>query len=316
MTRRRLDIPLDRDGSGRFLPWLIALMVFLAALATTGALALDHALEAWNNGLSGTLTVEIPASPQAAPAPAPASPSSSAPAPAAAPTDGALAAALAVLHATPGVLSATALDRAATMKLVAPWIGEAAALDDLPLPRLIDVRIDPDRGVGVAALATRLTAAAPGTILDDHRLWLDRLRRLVLSVEATALAIVAFIGGAAVLTVVFTTRASLAVHHDVIELLHLMGARDRYIAGQFQREALRLGLTGGLIGLALAALTLFGLAHAATASAAFGQQLALLPTVRLAPWHWAALAALPLAAAFIAMLTARLTVLGALARMP
>src|SRR6185437_6187989 len=148
------DIPLDRDGSGRFLPWLIALMVFLAALATSGALALDHALEAWNNGLSGTLTVEIPASPQAAP-PSP-SPPSSAPAPAAPPADGALDAALAVLHATPGVLSATALDRAATMKLVAPWIGEAAALDDLPLPRLIDVRIDPDRGVGVAALATRL----------------------------------------------------------------------------------------------------------------------------------------------------------------
>ena len=60
MTSRAIDIPFDRDGSGRFLPWLIALMVYLAALASSGALALDGALERWDRGLAGTLTVELP----------------------------------------------------------------------------------------------------------------------------------------------------------------------------------------------------------------------------------------------------------------
>ena len=37
-----IDIPFDRDGSGRFLPWLVALMVYLAALALSGALVLER----------------------------------------------------------------------------------------------------------------------------------------------------------------------------------------------------------------------------------------------------------------------------------
>jgi cell division transport system permease protein len=293
-VRRRRDIPLDRDGSARFLPWLIALMVYLAALATSGALVLDGALARWDNGLSGTLTVAIPASA----------------------ADDGVAAALTVLKATPGVTAAAALDRNATARLVEPWLGAGVSAAELPLPRLIDVRTDVANAIDFGALRARLAAAAPGAVLDDHRLWLGRLRGLVRSVEATALGIVSLIGTAAVLTVVFTTRAGLAMHREVIELLHIMGARDRYIAAQFQREALRLGLTGGLLGLALAVMTLLGLGHAAEAPQALAQGLALLPALQLEPWHWAALAAVPVAAAIIAMLTARFTVLGALARLP
>jgi cell division transport system permease protein len=124
------------------------------------------------------------------------------------------------------------------------------------------------------------------------------------------------VGAASVLTVVFTTRAGLAVHHDVIELLHLMGARDLYIARQFENEAMRLGLSGGIAGVALAALTLWALGHAAAATAVLGEEAKLLPDLRLVLWQWGALALLPLLTGFAAMLTARLTVLRALGRMP
>ena len=139
---------------------------------------------------------------------------------------------------------------------------------------------------------------------------------MVLSIEATALAIVLLIGGAAVLTVVFTTRAGLAVHHAVVEVLHLIGARDGYIAGQFQRQALALALRGGLLGLLLTVATLLGIGHAGAATALFGERVRLLPALALAPWHWLLLAVLPLFASLIAMLTARVTVLRALKRMP
>jgi cell division transport system permease protein len=116
--------------------------------------------------------------------------------------------------------------------------------------------------------------------------------------------------------VIFTTRAGLAVHHDVIELLHLMGARDLYIARQFEREAMRLGFSGGVGGLGLAGLTLWGLGHAAAATNVLGEEAKLLPDLSLVLWQWAVLILLPLAAGFAAMLTARLTVMRALARMP
>ncbi len=296
MLRRRLDIPLNRDGSVRFLPWIIALMVYLAGLALSGTLVLQAALDHWNRSLTGTLTVQVPPAEAGAPDPLPA--------------------VLALLRGTPGVVSAEPLTRAATAKLIEPWLGSALTPEELALPRLVDLRIDPAAPPDLAALRTRLAAAAPGAALDDHRLWLDRLAALVMSIEATALAIVALIGGAAVLTVVFTTRAGLAVHHAVIEVLHLIGARDGYIAAQFQRQALELGLRGGLVGLLLTVLTLVGIGHAGAATALFGEDVRLLPSLRLALWQWPLLAALPLAAAVIAMLTARFTVLRALKRMP
>jgi cell division transport system permease protein len=118
------------------------------------------------------------------------------------------------------------------------------------------------------------------------------------------------VGLAAIITVVFVTRTGLEIHRQVIELLHLMGAQDRYIAREFQRHALRLGLRGGLFGFALAAAALAGLAWLAR-----GSNAALLPDLDLAPLDWAWLALLPLAAAVTAMWTARLTVLRTLVRL-
>jgi cell division transport system permease protein len=231
-------------------------------------------------------------------------------------SDGGMGLVLELLRLTPGVRSAEPLSREATTRLLEPWLGSSLAPDELALPRLIDLRIDPAQPPDLAALRGRLTAAAPGLVLDDHRLWLDRLASLVLSIEATALATVGLIAGAAVMTVVFTTRAGLAVHHATIEVLHLIGARDSYIASQFERQALDLGLRGGLVGLALTVATLLVIGHAGSAAALLGEHVRLLPALELQLWQWLSLTLLPLVAALIAMLTARFTVLRALARMP
>ncbi len=296
MLRQRLDIPLNRDSSARFLPWIIGLMVYLAGLALAGTLVLNGTLARWDRSLSGTLTVQLP----------PAEPGK----------EDALAAVLQTLRDTPGVRNAEPLGAEATARLLEPWLGNALSAAELPLPRLIDLRIDTDAPPDLAALSARLAAAAPQAVLDDHRLWLDRLASLVVSVELTALAVVALIGAAAVLTVVFTTRAGLAVHHGVIEVLHLIGARDNYIARQFERQALELGLRGGIMGLVLTIATLALIGHASDATALLGERMRLVPAFELRFWHWLLVALLPAAAAGIAMLTARLTVLRALARMP
>ncbi len=296
MARAETDIPLRREGTVRLLPWLIAPMAYLAALSLAGMLALHGVLEGWDRGLAGTMTVELPPPHDAG--------------------DKSVAQALSVLRATPGVTGATAIDRAAEGKLLEPFLGTAVTPDELQLPRLIDLRLASGGSLDLDALKAKLAAAVPGAVLDDHRLWLDRLYGLALSVEATGLVIVAMVGAASVLTVVFTTHAGLAVHHDVIELLHWMGARDLYIARQFERESMRLGFSGGIAGVALAALTVWGLGHAAAATAVLGEEAKLLPDLQLVLWQWAALALIPVLTGWAAMLTARLTVLRALGRMP
>ncbi len=296
---RRTDLPLDRDAHARFLPWLIAFMVYLAVLALAGALVVNRAVDRWDTGISGTLTVQI-------------MPSSTAGGDAGMNTgDRVLNDVMDVLHSTPGVIASVAMDEARILELLQPWLGELANDTDLPIPRLIDVTIDPDAGVDVAALGRRLAIAAPGATVDDHRIWLDRLVRLLRTVELVAMAIVGLIGLVTIGTVVFTTRTGLAIHGEAIQVLHLIGAHDAYVARQFAGRALMLGLRGGLIGLFFAAPTLLAIGY-------FGERMQIesVPIGGLGLPQIVALAVLPLIVAFIAMLTARATVLRTLARMP
>ena len=293
MFARRSDLPLDRDALARYLPWIIAFMVYLASLALAGVLILDDLAGRWGKGVSATLTVQIPATDDAA-------------------KDARQTTAVVEkLRAIPDVVSAEAVGREQILALLEPWLGSVAADKELPLPNLIDVQLTPGGRIDTKELSARLSEIAPGTLVDDHGVWLDRLLRLLRAVEALATGVLLLMGLATAGTVVFTTRTGLAIHHDVIEVLHLIGARDAYIARQFGQRALTLGLRGGLIGLALAVPTLLGVGSLASRI-----ETGLLPTLSLAPLHWAALAVLPLAAAVVAMLTARLTVIRTLSRMP
>ncbi|MBV9522850.1 MAG: hypothetical protein JO010_08655 [Alphaproteobacteria bacterium] len=290
---RPLDLPLERDGSGRFLPWIVALMVYLAALALAGLTALHGAVARWDTALSGTLTVQLPPGDGAAPA-----------------------SALAAIRAAPGILRAELLEDAAAAKLLEPWLGAGVDMKELRLPRLVDLHIDPARPFDEAGFRARLAAAAPGARLDDHRSWLDPLVGAAVAVEMIAGAIVLLVGGAAVLSIVFATRTGLAIHQGAIEVLHLIGAHDAYIARQFQWQALRLALRGGFMGLVAAALTLIALWQASSEGAALRGAAPALPAFSLTPTGWAVPLLLLPCAGVIALVTARLTVLRALARMP
>ncbi len=63
------------------------------------------------------------------------------------------------------------------------------------------------------------------------------------------------------MTVVFVTRTGLSIHRSVIEIVHLIGAPDSYVAQQFQAQSLRLGVVGGVVGTIQAAATLLGADH-------------------------------------------------------
>ncbi len=299
MFRRPLDLPLDQDGSSKFLPWIIALMVYLAALSLAVVMAIGAVAGRWDQGLSGTMTVQIV-------------PDISAGKPdqkRQAETTRALERALTLLRDTPGVISAEPLSVEDTYSLLAPWLGEGSLVDDLDIPRLIDLRVDSETGPGLATVKRRLKGVS-GALVDDHGLWLESLVKLAHSVEVIALAIVLCIAVAAVVTVVFTTRSGMAVHHGTIEVLHLIGAQDVYIARQFQFHAMVRGLHGGLVGLGLAALTLVVLG-----TLAGGIDLPLFPALALTPWQWGELAAIPVASSAITMITARVTVLRSLEKM-
>ncbi|MHA1114083.1 MAG: cell division protein FtsX [Alphaproteobacteria bacterium] len=291
----KTGLPLRDDPAGRFLPWIIALMVYLATLALAGALIAADAGQDWRRALTGGMTVELP--------PAPAGMAGA--------TAGETDRLLDLLRATPGIATADPLGPNQMRALLEPWLGAGAAIEDLPLPRLIAITLAPDAAPDLAKLRQRIAAVAPDARLDDHGAWLGALLRTARGFEILALLVVILAGSAATWTVVFTTRTRLDAHRRSVELLHLIGAQDAYIARQFQFQALLLGLAGGVVGFAPAALTVF-LLGLVTRGAEFG----LLPEVALDWQGWAVLACLVPAAAAVAMTTARLVVLRALGKMP
>lgn len=274
---------------------VIAVMGYLAALTLAASQMLSGAAGAWRAGLAGTATIQIlPLRGED--------------------QDVRTAKALAIARASSAVASAEPLTRGDTDALLAPWLGGAALPADLALPRLI--ALDLAKGATPEALeflAGQLSAALPEARLDTHEQWRDALGRFGFGLAGLAYAVLALIALAAAAAVVFATRAVLMAHHDIVEVLHLVGARDRFIAHEFQRRFLLLALEAGLIGAAAAALTVLLGASLFAVLPSLGQGL-YLPAFALDGAGYALLLLVPLAAGLIAMLTARLTVLAALAR--
>ena len=293
----RAGLELGRDEAPLHLDWIVGALAFLAALAIVGALATADAAADWRRGLTGTVTVEIPASPHA-------------PAGATGASDDRLKRVMEILHDEHGIERAAPVPRARIDELLAPWLGTGDLIDTLPVPQLIDVTLAPDGREQLAALKQRLAAAVPGATVDDHELWVGPLVHLARLAVGLALSVVGLVAASAVAATVIATRAGLAIHHEAIDLLHLMGAEDEYIADQFASQALRRGLRGGAIGLLLAALALVAFGSASQAV-----------DPKLLPRLWPALDQIlplllvPLATATLGWATARRTVLQALKRM-
>jgi len=278
-------------ATGMPLVLAIAAMCFLASLALGAALSVGQTAANWSRDLAGALTVEITSSAETDMEPQ---------------ADDVLA----LLHATPGIASARILTLNETQALLEPWLGKGNVTEDLPLPTLIDVRLDPQAPpVDLENLAAQIRTI-PGAELDTHRLWQTELLQAARAAEYLAYGILLIVGMTTIAIVMFATRAGLSANREVVEVLHLIGARDRFIASEVQRHFLHLGFRGGVIGLALSAATFFALSWFGAGNSMF-----LLPVQGLKPEYYPALVAVPLFAALVAVLTARHTVLRSLGRM-
>ena len=299
----RSDLPLNRDASARFLPWIIGFMTYLCVIAVAAGLTVDRVAERWRQGLAGNLTVELPF-------------------PSELETEKRaeqLDAAMELVTGTPGVTGAAVLEDSQIAALLEPWLGPDATQLDVPLPIMIAVTRRTDSLIDLADLKAKLQAIVPNAQVDDHGDWVADALGFLRSLQALAAALSALAMAAAALTVIFVTRTGLATHRGVIEVVHLIGAPDRYIARQFQAQALKLGIVGGIVGLGFGAATVLGIGRVIAYSmgaGASGGNPGLGFDFRLLPWQWVVLGALPLVVAMLAMFTARRTVLRSLAKMP
>ena len=303
MIGKSEGIPLERDISSQLLPWLMAIMVYLVALALYAGIAMHKVAGQWDAAYNAQLTIQLPP-----PALALASDNATALQEAREKT---LEDLLDLLLQKPGVSSARQLPQEDLNRLLEPWLSDDEGIEELPLPDLIAVTVEPDAIIDMAVLREEILALAKDAIVTDHKQGLEALFDLASWLRFVSLSIIGLVAIASVLMSVLMTKMGLAAHSRIIELLHLMGAQDDFVALQFQRHALSSSLVGGLVGLALALAT-FSIIDQFTAEIDHH----LVPDTSLSGIQWAVFFLLPLMSTGITILTVRITVLRSLARLP
>jgi cell division transport system permease protein len=271
--------------SGRALVAVVAIMTFLASITTGAVLLVSASAAEWQSEVASEITVQVRPS-------------------AGRDLDRDTAAVAEAMRAQPGILEIKPFTKAESAKLLEPWLGSGLSFDDLPVPRVIVARVQPGVALDLAALRNRVTQVAPTASVDDHRAWIERMRSMSGATVLAGIGILILVIVATIISVSFATRGAMAANRPIVEVLHFVGAGDRYIANRFQRHFLRLGLEGGVIGGGVAMLV-FGFSESIAgwfAGTPVGDQFAaLLGTFSLRPSGYLTLAA---QAVLIAAITA------------
>lgn len=288
-------MPAD-SASGATLHTIVAAMSFLACVTLGAVLTLSRLASDWTEGLSGSVTVQLLPSAQISP-------------------DDQLKEALRLVKQWPGIFDAEPVSRSEAARMLEPWLGEGNVVEDLPVPQLIRVTLVPGNPVELEGLSRALADGVPGAQLDDHKRWNQELASFASSSEAVGWAVLLLIAVATFAIVIYATQSGLQAHREIVEVVHMIGARDVFIASEFQRHFLWLGLRGGMIGFVIAIATLFGSSFFwDSREAPVGAQY--LPQLVTSPFHYLWLLFVPAVIGLIAMWTARFTVLRVLGRMP
>jgi cell division transport system permease protein len=229
--------------AGRSLTAVVAIMTFLASLTTGTAMLVVNAASDWQSEVGREVTIQVRPAPGRN-------------------IDADVRAASDIARAAPGIAEVRAFTKDESARLVEPWLGAGLALDDLPIPRLIVVKLTSGVRPDFTSLRQALAARVPTSSLDDHRRWIDRMRTMAGTAVIGCVAVLALVWAVTVLSVTFATRGTMATNRPIVEVLHYVGATDSFVSGQFQRHFLILGFKGGALG-GGAAILLFGVVEAA-----------------------------------------------------
>src|SRR5215468_2725104 len=238
--RNQTAAPIVPAGSviGRSLTLVITIMCFLACLTAGAVYMMNQSASAWLHDIASEVTVQIEARDRPD-------------------VDKLVADVASFLAAQPGIATVRPLSVADATQLLEPWLGQSDALRALPIPRLVALEVDRNAPAELDGLRQTLKERFNGVTLDDHRRWQQQIRTITRSFALGGLAILVLVGAATTAIIISATRSAMASNREIVEVLHFVGATDRFIAREFEKHFLRLGVRAGIVGAVLAMLVFF-----------------------------------------------------------
>jgi cell division transport system permease protein len=230
-----MTAPIVPAGSvtGRSLTLVIAIMCFLACLTVGAVYLIRQSANAWLKDIASEVTVQVQAKDGID-------------------TDKVVREVATYLGQQGGISKVTVMSAAESAALLEPWLGQIEDLNALPLPRLIALELDRAAAPNLEQVRAGLSSRFQGTTLDDHRRWQQQIATITNSFALGGVAILALVAMATTAIIVSATKSSMASNREIVEVLHFVGATDRFIAREFEKHFLRLGVRAGLVGAAFA----------------------------------------------------------------
>lgn len=284
------DIPLHTRLGTEFLVLLIALMTYLLLLSASGSIGLGHMADKWVSGLENAMTIEIPATDT---------------------TKQQGAALVEKLQKVENIKSARVLTQSDMGDMLSPWLGaDTSVLADLPLPTLVSIELKKRTPATTQTIKNIVNSTAPEAIVDSHEAWLVDLLKLTNGLRVTAIIVFGLILFVTSFVIAGAVRSRMAMHQRELELLHTMGATDKYISLQFIRYIFSQTTKGLGFGILAGIMTFIFFAVFTN------QSTGTLPELKMGQTDWIILASIPFLLLVIGTFTARQTVYSVLNEMP
>lgn len=295
---RRNEIPTDDEETSVFMYVLSSIYMYLFVVVLAMVMAINTMVTNWEKDILGAVTIQVsPIEDENKKIDV-------------AKTEEQLNKVLQYVENAKGVKSVHILDNKTVERLMTPWLGNKIDVESLPIPRLLDVQLKEDAEINYDEMTQGLHKVSANASIDNHRLWLNRLLKFAASLKTLALCVLLMVAGICAFSIYYSARTSLGINLNSIEILHIIGAKDDYIAKQYAKSYAKIGFFSGVIGLifAIPSIVLVSKYGISTGSG-------LLNGAGLSAFHWFFMMTTPLFSLLYAMGTAYYTVRKSLEKM-
>lgn len=282
---RKEELPINEGATKRFLKVTVAVAVFLFAITLSGVLGINSMFENSRKQVISNFTVQV------------------LPLPNYEQSKQDLLNIVSFLERYPDIKQVSVLSNTELRALLEPWLGTNTDIELLPIPKLLDVKIKEGKPFDYKKLTIRLSEISPQASINDHNLWLSRLLKFINSLKVLALTVLILVALASITAIIYAAETSLNVHKDIINILHIMGATDQYIATNYVKQITESSLIAGIIGtiIAVPAIMIVG-------SMAKGIEAGIFNSVSFGLEEWLIIFILPVLTAILVAFTAYITI--------
>ena len=289
---QKAALPIDEGYSKTFLRVIVAVSVFLFAITLSGVLGINTMFENSKRQVVSNFTVQV------------------LPLPDYEASRKNLLNVVGFLERYPDVKQVSVLSDTEINALLEPWLGSNVDIEMLPIPKLLDVKINNARNFDYKELAVRLSEVSSEASINDHNLWLSRLLKFINSLKMLAVTVLILVAAACVAAIIYAVKTGLNIHKDIISILHIMGATDEYVAMNYVKRISEMSFSAGIIGavLAVPAIMLVG-------NMAKDIEAGIFNAVTFGAENWLLILILPIISALLTAVTAYVTVIKTLRRM-